>query len=64
MALYWAIISLTTMGYGDIVPTNQDERVFCIVGCVCVCVCVCARALTGVAVSCGVGTFLYAAAFK
>jgi hypothetical protein len=31
MAMYWAAMTLTTIGYGDIVPVNDAERAFSIV---------------------------------
>ena len=30
-ALYWAIITMITVGYGDIYPTNTTERIFVII---------------------------------
>jgi hypothetical protein len=29
-AIYWAMVTLTTIGYGDITPTNESERAFCL----------------------------------
>mmetsp|Transcript_9796 Transcript_9796/g.34132 ORF Transcript_9796/g.34132 Transcript_9796/m.34132 type:complete len:698 (+) Transcript_9796:423-2516(+) len=29
-ALYWALVTMSTIGYGDVTPTNTDERFFII----------------------------------
>jgi len=29
-ALYWSLVTMVTVGYGDIVPQNQYEKTFCI----------------------------------
>ena len=31
VSLYWTIQTLTTTGYGDFVPTNDNERILCLV---------------------------------
>lgn len=30
-SLYWAIITMTTVGYGDVIPYNTTEKVFVII---------------------------------
>lgn len=29
VSLYWAVTTMTTVGYGDILPTNNNERIVC-----------------------------------
>lgn len=29
-SFYWSIVTLTTLGYGDVTPTNHTERMFCV----------------------------------
>lgn len=31
VSFYWTITTITTVGYGDISGTNNDERIFCCV---------------------------------
>ncbi|CAD8122991.1 unnamed protein product [Paramecium sonneborni] len=31
VSFYWSIVTMTTIGYGDITPVNLTERLFCIV---------------------------------
>ena len=36
-SLYWGFVTVTTVGYGDITPENNEEKVFalfsCLIGC-------------------------------
>ena len=34
-AVYWAVTTLTTVGYGDITPTNDNERAYALVSMLC-----------------------------
>ena len=34
-AVYWAVTTLTTVGYGDITPTNDHERAYALVSMLC-----------------------------
>ncbi|KAL4462758.1 hypothetical protein ABPG72_015013 [Tetrahymena utriculariae] len=31
LSLYWAVVTMITVGYGDVVPQNTWERLFCII---------------------------------
>ncbi|CAK89471.1 unnamed protein product (macronuclear) [Paramecium tetraurelia] len=31
VSFYWSIVTMTTIGYGDIIPVNLTERLFCII---------------------------------
>lgn len=30
-SIYWSLVTMVTVGYGDIVPQNNNEKVFCII---------------------------------
>ena len=30
VSLYWAVVTISTLGYGDVLPSTETERIFCI----------------------------------